>query len=391
MTTTMPVTTTISVAATDLANALNACRPYVANQPGAGTPAVAFHSKEGQLFVSTADHQSAIQLAVPCDGEWPESVAMPAETLISLMTRVDNRILLELSHDHVRLNAGAFSATLPRLSTDTIPAVDRDIDDRDATSIRLPIPDALRILGTALLATARTPSSPPALKGVLLETIPDALRAIGTDGFRLIGTLSDHADIAPATTPLPTRTAILPRNTILALIDATAQTPPTEDDPGWLTLRLGQHGYRIEGATWRLVGSYLPGPYPDWESVVAPHTTAPASCIVSRKELRAALRRAAVLADPQADHPVLIAIRSDEIAVQTQHSTGASLDIVPAQTTPACIGQGATLNTTLLLPLLNAFSGDRVALSLHRPDHHAPLILTAPGESTVALIMPIKS
>jgi hypothetical protein len=81
MATATPIAATISVAAADLDDALDACRPYFANRLGAGTPAVALHGEEGRLSISAADHQSAIRLAVPCDGEWPESVVLPGEPL----------------------------------------------------------------------------------------------------------------------------------------------------------------------------------------------------------------------------------------------------------------------------------------------------------------------
>lgn len=389
MATATPIAATISVAAADLADALDACRPYFANRLGAGTPAVAFRGEEGRLSLATADHQSAIRIAVPCDGDWPESVVLPGEPLSQVMARLDGTIALDATANGVRVVAGSFSATLPRLSADAIPSPDRDLEERDVTDVRMPVADALRIISAALSATARRDTARPVLEGVLLEQTEDALRAIGTDGYRLVGATSERADIESVETRLPKRTAILPRTAISTIVAATAGIDQTRED-AWLTLRLGRQGYRIDGAAWRLVGSYLPGPYPDWERVVAPHATARASCMVKREDLRAALRRAAILADQRDRHAVSVALLPDEVSVQVRQSDGESTETVPAQVDSACVGLGVVLDITLLLPLLDAFTGERVAWTMPSQDGLGPVLLTAPGETTVALVMPIK-
>jgi hypothetical protein len=76
------------------------------------------------------------------------------------------------------------------------------------------------------------------------------------------------------------------------------------------------------------------------------------------------------------------------MAIQVRFPQGDSTNAIPAHVDPACIGQHVTLDVTQLIPLLRAFTGDHVILSLPLPHTPAPLFLTAPEDPTIALLLP---
>jgi DNA polymerase III sliding clamp (beta) subunit (PCNA family) len=339
--------------------------------------------------VATADYQSAIQLIVPCNGEWADSVIMPGEWLTKIITHLDGQVTLEAMPNQVRIQAGSFTATVLRVTEDAIPALERDLQEPAVTTVRIPAADLYHILNAALHATPRSDDKQATLNGVLLEPGDHALRAISSDRHRLVMAVSQQAEVQSVGTGVPKRTAIIPRAAITALTKALATLHQQNSQDAWLTIQLGKQRYRLDSKVMRLVGSYLPGPYPDWERVMA-NVKKSVSGTVSRAELQGALRRATLIADPHDRHAISLTLLPDALSVQVKQEKGESVETIPAQVDAACVDFNVTLDSTLLLPVLNVFAGDRIALTLPKKNHPEPVCLTAPGETAVALVMPIQ-
>lgn len=379
---------TITVAASDLLDALAACQPYLVSRLGSLRPAVALRSEHGRLIVATADYQSAIQLVVPCDGEWADSVVMPGAWLTQMITHLDGSLTLEAAQNHVRIKAGSFTATVPRLTDDAMPALERELQKPAVATVRITAADLHRVLNAALRATPKLNAERPQLNGVLLEPSDRALRVIGSDGYRLVMAVSQRAEIQLVGTGVPKRTAIIPRAAIVALTKTLATRDQGKEDT-WLTMQLGQQRYRFDSETMRLVGSYLPGPYPDWERIM-PRATEPVSCAVNRAEFQGALRRAALMVDHHDRHAIALTLRQDALSIQVQQPDGESHETIPASVVSASVDQRVLLNVTLLAPILDAFESDQLSLTLGASDQYKPVYLTAPTEPTVALVMPLN-
>lgn len=389
----------VSVEAADLAGALEACRSLCPRSPLIRESAVLLSADADGLRVSVSTFLGALSISVPVSepgaGRW--LVALPP--LRDVLARLDGPVRLEESGGRLAIGSGAFAAKLAVLAEDLAP-VDRPAE-RWLAEMRLPAVECRRALERVAPAMATTDVR-PTLQGVLVERSGKQMVAVATDGHRLIGTplpgaaISEDAD-------WPERTVILPESAVRVLRtllpaessgesyaeDAESAKAGEPGDRGeWLTWRVSKTAYEITGPTWTLTGPFQPGPYPDWRRIVESVRQKPATLIVGREPLAQAVRRALILAQAVDNRVVRLATLPDELRIATKTELGESVETVAAERKEDGL-TACAINGSLLLPLIGAFEGERVALTWPEAGRGTPLLLTAPGESTVALLMPL--
>lgn len=383
----------VSMEAAELAGALEACRSLCPRSALIQESAVLLSADADGLRVSVSTFLGALSIAVPVSepgtGRW--LVALPP--LRDVLARLDGPVRLEESGGRLAIGSGAFTAKLAVLAEDLAP-VDRPAE-RWLAEMRLPAVECRRALERVAPAMPTTDVR-PTLQGVLVERSGDQLVAVATDGHRLIGTplpgaaISEDAD-------WPERTVILPDAAVRVLRtllpaessgESYAEAGGTGDIGEWLTWRVSKTAYEITGPTWTLTGPFQPGPYPDWRRVLERVRQKSPTVIVGRELLAQALRRALILAQTVDNRMVRFAMSPDGLHITTKTELGESVETVAAERKEDGLTTCA-INGSLLLPLVGAFDGERVALTWPEAERGTPLLLTAPGDTTVALLMPL--
>jgi DNA polymerase-3 subunit beta len=211
------------------------------------------------------------------------------------------------------------------------------------------------------------------LNGLLLELEDKVLRAVATDGHRLAKT-----ELELDTAVTATRQVIVPRKAILEL----GRLLNEDSEP--VTVELNPKHMRVNIGATVCITKLIDGKFPEYQSVVSPLLTH--TLTVNRGQLLDSLSRAAILTNEK-HRGVRLSINPERLSItaNTPDQEEASDEFpISFEGDPLEIG----FNVSYVMEALRVITAPEVEIRLR--DTNSSCIITAPGDETMYLIMPMR-
>lgn len=302
------------------------------------------------------------------DGE----TTVPARKLFDIVRALPDgsRIDLRSSGDRITLASGRSRFTLMTLPAGDFPA----FEDGEAWT-RLKVSEQL--LRSLIDRTAFAMAHQDVryyLNGLLLETRPEGLRCVATDGHRMA-----LADVKIEGLDVDAAQVIIPRKGVIELHRL------LEGSDALVDLELGRSHVRVARGSFVLSSKLISGRFPDYQSVIP--IGADKELVLERDAFRAALQRAAILSNEKY-RGVKLDVSEGRLRISAQNPENEeAVEEIEAETRVAELSVG--FNVTYLLDALGALSGERVRLSLR--DANSSCLLRSEGdESSRHVVMPLR-
>ena len=371
-------------------------------------------AKDGQLEITGTDAVTYVRACAATEkSSKGGACAAPAKLLERAVRALSGggEISLSLEGDALRLAAGRGVYDLPTLPAGDYPGFPEP--GKSETNFELAVADLRRLLaGTAFCASNN--ETRYYLNGVYLHAQDGKLVAAATDGLRLA-----RCEIPAPKAAAAMKGVILPRKAVAqveVLLEQHARVgeekvraagksgdegekkgakgaakPAPGGKPASLRLRAGESMAWIELGTTRIATKLVDGAFPDYRRVI-PAEGGPV-LTAGIDELRAALLRAAVVADRDQGSAVKLTLAKDELSFEAgDRARGSFADKIPASYKGGGLAIG--FNAELLgefLPALAARGEGAGRALLQLSDESTPLRMSREGdEGLVYVLMPLR-
>jgi DNA polymerase-3 subunit beta len=324
------------------------------------------------LAVTGSDLEVELRASVALMAAEPGAITVPARKLFDIVKALPEGVDIQfrLMADRMQVKAGRSRFTLTSLPAADFPAV-----EGGEVQFRLTVQQGVlkSLLEQTMFAMA-VQDVRYYLNGLLIEARPGGLRAVATDGHRMA--LVDSVDglSGPAE-----RQVIIPRKGVAELY----RLLDSSDTPVELELRR-THVRAVLGNT-VFSSKIIDGRYPDYEAVVP--IGADQLVKVSREALRAALQRAAILANEKY-RGVKLDVTPGMLRV-TAHNPEQeeATEEVSAETDITQISVG--FNVNYVLDAIAAVDSEEVVLCL-RDGNSSGLFKRAGSDRARHVVMPLR-
>lgn len=311
-------------------DALREALGKLAGAVGSGTRAlpVAQHvhlaTADDRLTITATDFNVFARVSVSCSATGDGVALLPAKRLTEIVAALPpvSAVTITFTGGGATLTAGRSRFELRGLGVaewPNDPTLDGSASDR-ATGSATALLDAL---GRVLSHASTEDEARPALSGVRVDPVGQALRCAGHDGFRLA-----RLDV-PVTGTVPAAGCTIPRAAVSVLTRVFAGLA---DDA---TLTIGVDGTHIilEGADAQAIVRLISEAFPDYESALTRLAAATTRTVtVDRRLLSAAIKRVALVAG---DTRRIVVTLDDDIQVRAAAAdvgTGSDVVAIDART-----------------------------------------------------------
>lgn len=246
-------------------------------------------------------------------------------------------------------------------------------DAENAESFDVKAGDFKSLLESVLYA-ASSDESKQILCSVLLHTTNDGLKAAATDGHRLV---TEEIDLA---VDFPIDALNIPENSVRSIIKMLGMSDIDE----MVKVEFSRHDCRIITPQMALTSRVPEGQYPNYQQLIPAKFQG--SALFNRVEMVGTLERIAIIAD-QTNNVMALKIDEDEaIASAEAPDVGDCTEAVAVEASGGKIDIG--FNVKYLIEALKNLKGTQVSLNWN--SEKSPVVLTVPGATSLALIMPVQ-
>jgi len=301
---------------------------------------------DGKLRLSGTDLDTFVRKETALEGKTEEGrVVLPGRKLAEICREMGGATMLLHSKE---MTVHAESAGAKTRFSGLDPAEYPEMPKMpEGAALDFPIPGVLELLDAVSFAISRDESR-PAMTGVNWEVSKTAMKMVATDGHRL-GYVSRKGKFSSTF-----RQIVSAR--FLSLLPRSQETVSVRQDPGRIALST---------ADTLAIGRPIEGPYPDYDRVL-PRSEHPYKAVLDHEPFSAALRRAAVFANP-VGRLTSLAFSAGKVKIQAETSdVGSSEEELGCEYTgePLKIG----FNVGYVLEILRRIPGDKIVLELQNPN-----------------------
>jgi DNA polymerase-3 subunit beta len=328
------------------------------------------------LVLTATDMDISLAVTVQVKGKEDGRIAVPAKRLLDTVRSLTDATVafnIDTTTNKIRLTTSTGEYTLTGENAKEFPAMPQF---KSVSDVALDVTTLKRLIHRTAFAVS-SDELRPAMMGVLLQARGKELRAVSTDGHRLvrvIQNLDKESGLA--------RETIVPAK-VLHLI---ARTLEGTDN----TLSVSETHLRLTFGQTTLVARLIDETFPNYESVIPQDNDK--TMIVRREDLLSGLRRVALYASATT-HQVRFGVSSAALMIAAQDTDMGG----EARETMPCEFSGETLeiafNATYLMDLLTHIDGERVRFRFGAPTRAGivvPESAAAPGEDLMMLVMPVR-
>ncbi len=237
------------------------------------------------LRMTATDLDIFMTIEVPVSGEEDGRIAVPARRLHEIVRSLSSTEL-DVNADHVagkvvmKTQQGEYR--MSGETADNFP-VKEDVDE--IVSFSLPSERFAQIIATTAFAVS-TDELRPAMMGVLFEMKPSELRAVATDGHRLVRVIQSNMEELPLS-PGEVHEVVIPARALNLILKAMASEQ--------VTVRIGSSSIGFSMDELELLSRIIDEKYPKYESVIPVENDKVLS--VNRSALLAAVRRVSIFSN----------------------------------------------------------------------------------------------
>ena len=328
---------------------------------------------DGQLALTGTDLEVELVGRVAVEDEvQPGDITVPARKLLDIVKSLPDGAKIDFSLDNqkVTIKSGRSRFTLTTLPASEFPNVE---DSPNTLSFDLQQKQLKRLIDAVSFSMAQQDVR-YYLNGMLLETTPDFVRTVATDGHRLaLCTLNTPIEGASP------RQSILPRKGVMELVRFLADS----EQP--VKVMLGSNHLRAQTDDFTFTTKLVDGKFPDYERVLP--RSGNNLIHAERNELRQAFSRASILSNEKYRGVRLILEVGQLMLVANNPEQEEAEETVTVDYNgnPFEIG----FNVSYLVDVLNALSSETVRISLADANSSA-LVESADGSDAVYVVMPMR-
>lgn len=328
-----------------------------------------------KLTLTATDMALSLTVSMPVQGMEDGKVAIPAKRLLDTMRSLPDvgaQFEIDAASNKVKIRTDNGEYGLTGESAKDFPVVP---PFRGTEEITLDSAVLRKIIHRTVFAVS-VDELRPAMMGVLLQVRGEELRAVSTDGHRLV---KYQYKCTPA--------VVLKKDVVIPAKALTVLSKSVEE--GSVTLSISDTHVRFSFGTSFLVSRLIDETYPNYESVIPGDNTK--AMTVNREEMIASIRRVALYASATT-HQVRFDISGEGLQVTAQDVDfgGDAREKLKCTYTDGTMEIG--FNSTYLIDILTHLDGNDVTFRFSTPTR-AGLISPAEQsdrESVIMLVMPVR-
>jgi len=329
-------------------------------------------AKKTGLEICGTDLEISLLVEVGAKVEEEGEVLVPAKILAELVSTLPNGVVdLSLEKQTLLLSSGGVRAEISGLSADEFPTIPRF----SGKGIKFDIDKFRKKMSQILVAVAKE-NSRPVLEGIGWYLDKNNLELAATDGYRLS---ADIFKLKEINVSVPSE-IVVPARAISELLRAT-----TEEDKDLLIeidKEKQQIIFKFQGV--EITSRLINGEFPPFKQIIPSDWLT--RLIVSKEELLAAVKRAAVFARGNANI-VLWEIGQDKFTVSAS-STEIGKNVSEIATEMEGEDLKVAFNGRYLIDYLMSVESDKVVFE--SAGELKPGVFKVEGESLIHIIMPIR-
>ncbi len=334
-----------------------------------------FQVAKDQLKITATDLDISMSISVKVQSGDTGTIAIPAKRLFETIRALpstevtfnadpeSNRIVMVTSNGEYKLTGEP---------TDTYPTIPSFKGDEEIKIDN----DMLRRLITKTIFAVSSDELRPAMMGILLQIHKDELRAVATDGHRMVRLI-----VANAVAGAPEREVIVPAKALnLALRSASNSTSGISFNDTHVMFTLGES---------TLISRMIEEKYPNYESVIPMDNDR--KMIVDRNQLLASVRRTALYAS-STTHQVRFSLKKGSMSVSAEDIDFGS----EARETLSCDYADEPMeigfNSMYIIDILSHVDTDEALFLFSSPTRACIVQPTTQreGENMLMLLMPVR-
>jgi len=336
---------------------------------------ILFDLKKNSLRAVATDLEVSVSIVIDVKGSEDGMVTIPARRLLdTLRSLPDVQMVVSVdgSSHKVKLMTETGEYTIMGESSDEFPAVPQfKAEHQNQIDIVL----LKKIIGGTAFAVSADELR-PAMTGMLLQVTGKELRAVATDGHRLV---------RHTTTGLKGLNAIddiiIPSKALSLLAKS------MEDAQGVMTTNASHVQFQFGSTT--LTSRLIEEKYPNYESVIPLDNTK--TLTIVREDLLASVRRVALYSS-STTHQIRFSMKANELRVAAEDVDFGG----EAREKLRCAYDGEEMeigfNSTYIVDLLSHLDADEITFKFSNPIRAAVVSPSAPrtGEDILMLVMPVR-
>ncbi|MDD5589566.1 MAG: DNA polymerase III subunit beta [Candidatus Portnoybacteria bacterium] len=334
---------------------------------------VLLETENGRLKVSSTNLEIGINTWTSGKIEKTGAITCPAKTLTTFINSLPNKkIELEVKGDNLSIKCETFKASIKGLPADDFPLIPK-LKERPIFSFKnneIFKNDLAQVIGAAAASESR-----PEISGIFFSLDKEAVKIVGTDGFRLA-----EKTIRQNNGPASPLSFIVPQRTIQELIRILSEKGGQE-----MNMVLGSSQILFDMGDVQLISRLIDGQYPDYQQIIPKGFETKAT--VLKDEFTNNVRIASIFSSKVND--IQLTLKDSKIEFSAQD---ADLGENKSQLEAQIQGKGVQMsfNFRYLLDGLSNIPTKQVFVGLNA--ENSPAILKPVGDdSFLYVIMPIKT
>jgi DNA polymerase-3 subunit beta len=326
------------------------------------------------------DLELTIRVRIPADGDGDGTAVVTARLFSELLQKFDAGVVsVEFGDEEARIESGRFTTTLRTLSASEFPRLAEPTTEGGVSVDAHAFGDALR----QVISAASRDDARPILTGVLIAAVPEGLRFVATDSYRLglrdlagVSVLAEGQKVLVAAKGLGEVQRLLTGSSAVADRKGAAE----------IEVVLGERDVLFRVGSTEVTTRLIEGEFPNYQQLIP--TGYPNRLTVSRDGLQAAVNRVRLVGQNRDSAPIRLAMSAEGLEL-----SAIAQDVGEAHEALEAKYEGADLtvafNSQFLLDGIDAAASDEVVLESIDP--LKPAVMRSPNaEGFLYLLMPVR-
>jgi DNA polymerase III subunit beta len=334
-----------------------------------------FQLSKNQLKLTSTDLDTSMTISITVDGKEDGSIAIPAKRLfetVRALPNIDidfsantetNKIVMKTSSGEYKLT-GESSENFPSIPT---------FKGKEEVEVEN---DALRRLITKTIFAVSTDELRPAMTGILLQIRKSEIRAVATDGHRLVRLINANFSSADFE-----REIIIPVKA-LNLVSKSANSQKCK-------IALNENHVMFSFADTILISRLIEEKYPSYESVIPLDNDK--LLVVDKNQLLSSIKRISLYAS-STTHQIRFSIKRSSVSISAEDIDVGSEAIESLNCDYGAESLEIGFNSAYVIDILSHIDTDEVIFKMSSPTRASIVqpFTQKDGENLLMLVMPVR-
>ena len=326
------------------------------------------------------DLELTIRVRIPADGDGDGTAVVTARLFSELLQKFDAGVVnLEFGDDEATIESGRFTSKLRTLSASEFPRLPDASADGGVKVDAQAFGDALR----QVISAASRDDARPILTGVLIAAVPEGLRFVATDSYRLgLRDLEGVSVLAEGQKVLVAAKGLAEVQRLLSASVTAAERKAGSE----IEVVLGERDVLFRVGNTEVTTRLIEGEFPNYQQLIP--SGYPNKLTVSREALQSAVNRVRLVGQSRDSAPIRLAMSAEGLQL-----SAIAQDVGEAHEALEAKYEGTDLtvafNSQFLLDGIDAAASDEIVLESIDP--LKPAVIKTPGtEGFLYLLMPVR-